>query len=142
MEKYTIPEPNSGCFLWIGAVNAAGYGRIRVAGKTLHAHRVAWELAHGPIPPGKHILHHCDNPPCVRTDGYHLFLGDHAANMADKCAKGRYNNGHQDFTHCPVGHPYTTENTMRNKRGWRRCRTCAKRHRAAQYKKRKEKHGN
>ncbi len=48
---------------------------------------LAWEIVKGPIPPGMHVLHRCDCPPCVRPD--HLFLGTHADNMRDMIAKGR-----------------------------------------------------
>ncbi len=56
---------------------------------------MAWELTHGPIPPGMWVLHRCDNPPCVKTEPDarwpegHLFLGTPADNMADRDAKGR-----------------------------------------------------
>lgn len=61
-------------------------------GGRAHA-REAWEIYEGPIPPGMHVLHRCDNGPggCVRRE--HLFLGTHAENMADKVAKGRHARG-------------------------------------------------
>lgn len=80
------------CHLWTGTRNQepSGYGRIRIGGRDGYmelAHRVAWEFEEGPIPAGMFVLHRCDNPPCVRRS--HLFLGSHAANMADCAAKGR-----------------------------------------------------
>jgi len=74
-----------------------GYGSFWLNGAKVGAHRVAWELCHGPIPPGMHVLHHCDVRPCVA----HLFLGDDAANMADRHAKGRDAKGdaHGSRTH-------------------------------------------
>lgn len=76
-----------GCWLWTGGKNADGYGIVCVASTREAAHRVSWKLHNGPIPEGRHVLHHCDNPPCVRPD--HLFLGDQVANVADMMAKGR-----------------------------------------------------
>ncbi|MFZ5783942.1 MAG: HNH endonuclease [Pseudomonadota bacterium] len=83
----SIPEPNSGCLLWLAAVNASGYGIIGINGRSLLAHRVAWEAEYGPIPDGLHALHKCDVRSCINV--YHLFLGTNADNVADKCAKGR-----------------------------------------------------
>lgn len=88
-EKY-IPEPNSGCFLWLGTTNKDhAYGRIRgdKSRKMLLAHRVAWELYCGPIPDDLKVLHKCDNPPCVNPD--HLFLGTIPDNVADCVSKNR-----------------------------------------------------
>lgn len=80
----------TGCTEFMGARNDSGYGRIGVGrrgqGYAL-THRVVWELRNGLIPNGLHVLHRCDNPPCCNID--HLFLGTHADNVADMCAKGR-----------------------------------------------------
>lgn len=59
--------------LWLGAVNPGrGTGRIKVAGKTVPANRVAWELANGPVPPTQRVLACPEEPTCVRVD--HLRL--------------------------------------------------------------------
>ena len=80
---------SDGCWLWTGARASNGYGSFRFADRpcATAAHRAAWELACGPIPHGMHVLHRCDNPPCVRPG--HLFLGTAKTNMTDKAIKGR-----------------------------------------------------
>lgn len=80
------------CWLWTGAVDTRGYGNMNCDGATRRAHRIAWELARGPIPPGvgHHgtvVMHTCDNRICCNPG--HLKLGDHGANMADMREKGR-----------------------------------------------------
>lgn len=41
----------------VGRVNGEGYVYFCVSGKDTGAHRTAWEMAVGPIPPGKQIDH-------------------------------------------------------------------------------------
>jgi DNA-binding Xre family transcriptional regulator len=70
--------------LWTGARRPLGYGALSV----LHAHRVAYELVYGKIPPDLIVLHICDNPPCVNPA--HLRVGTRSENTRDMYAKGRH----------------------------------------------------
>jgi HNH endonuclease len=83
------PEPNTGCLLWTRSTTTNGYGSIRWRGRAKQAHRVAWELTHGPIPDGVEVMHSCDTRCCFEPK--HLALGTHAMNMADMARKGRAN---------------------------------------------------
>ena len=78
------------CIEFKGARTAGGYGQKMIAGKRIYMHRFVWAEAYGPIPKGMHVLHRCDNPPCINVS--HLFLGTHADNVADMIAKGRGGN--------------------------------------------------
>lgn len=79
-----------GCWEWQGPLNGRGYGRVWWHGTRAPAHRVAWELANGPIPAGLIVCHNCpggDNPRCCRPD--HLFIGTIDDNNQDAARKGR-----------------------------------------------------
>jgi hypothetical protein len=85
-EENVMPEPNTGCWLWLGQ-STTGYGALKWCGKMLRSHRLSWELHRGPIPAGLFVCHHCDNPPCCNPA--HLFLGTAADNNRDRDTKGR-----------------------------------------------------
>ena len=75
-----------------------GYAIRVISGIQEKAHRVAWMLHHGTIPPGLCVLHTCDNPPCVNIN--HLWLGTRAQNVQDMMNK------HRHASHKGVDHPF------------------------------------
>lgn len=77
-----------GCWEWLLHCKKNGYGRFPIRSKPYVAARVAFEILVGPIPPGLGVLHHCDNPRCVRPD--HLYVGDQKQNSADMIARQRH----------------------------------------------------
>lgn len=84
----SMPEPNSGCQLWLGKLAGNGYPQMNVDGKTRGAHRVALERKLGrPLMPHEWACHKCDVIICINED--HLFPGTHLENMADMRLKGR-----------------------------------------------------
>ncbi len=80
-----------GCWHWLGAKSALGYG-ILPSGRRLGttertAHRISWLLLRGVIPSGMKVLHRCDVRRCVNPE--HLFIGTQADNVRDMMEKGR-----------------------------------------------------
>jgi hypothetical protein len=89
-ERYNamvIRRGENECWGWSGFKHR-GYGRLKSAGPAaVGAHRLSYELAHGPIPPGLTVLHSCDNPEC--SNPAHLSLGSNIDNNRDRDSKGR-----------------------------------------------------
>lgn len=75
------------CWWWLAGTTARGYGKFWIDGRTVHAHRVAWELVNGPMDPGLVARHKCDNPLCVRPD--HVVPGTNLDNTRDMVERGR-----------------------------------------------------
>lgn len=73
--------------LVLPTANPREYGVVSVSGEDLYAHRVVYELEHGPIPAGMEVCHTCDVRACFWPA--HLFSGTRKTNMMDMAAKGR-----------------------------------------------------
>ena len=88
--RYCGRPADGDCIEWTGTRTRKGYGVIRFSpsGEKTTAHRVAWVIRNGHIPPGLMVLHRCDNPRCVNAD--HLFLGSAKDNTADMVSKRRH----------------------------------------------------
>lgn len=70
--KRVQKSPKSGgCWVWTAKL-WLGYGRIKLDGHHVSAHRLSWVLAHGPIPNGLIVGHVCRNHACVNPE--HLYL--------------------------------------------------------------------
>jgi len=87
--KLMVPEPNSGCWLWIGYTTRTGYALFSMNGKLQSVHRYSYRHFKGEIPIGMQVCHRCDVRNCVNPD--HLFLGSNADNQQDSWKKGRRN---------------------------------------------------
>lgn len=116
-----VIKNDDGCWEWSGARHKAGYGRLRRGFQEWLAHRYAWFLTTGEVPPkGTDLDHLCRNPPCVRPD--HLEAVTHRENNR------RGDVANRRKTHCAKGHPFSPENTIwasvRGEVRQRVCRIC------------------
>lgn len=124
-ESKVSPEPNSGCWLWTGALMPSGYAKFHHNRNFGLAHRWAYQHFVGPIDDGLEIDHKCKVRCCVNPD--HLEAVDHRENLRRAFGFG----SGQHKTHCVHGHEYTTANTYINPKGQRGCRKCISKRSAA-----------
>lgn len=117
VERRIQPEPNTGCWLWVGSVRADGYGEVRVGGRLgmrQRAHRIVYEIHRGPIPGGLQLDHLCRVRCCVNPD--HL----EAVASRENLLRGlTIPAAHAVKDQCPRGHAYYVK-----KNGARGCRSC------------------
>ena len=125
---------SNNCWVWKGAVRNE-YGSIRIGPSMQPTHRVSMMLhkdfdLQSPLL----ILHKdavCRNRLCFNPE--HLYIGTQKDNIRDAISLGtfRFNkslsNGNTKKTHCPQGHEYNEENTLRygGKRYCKECRSLA-----------------
>lgn len=127
--------PRGECLIWTGYAGSDGYGSATFDGRLQRVHRIAYQLAFGPIPPGLHIDHTCHNPAtckggvacvhrlCCNPD--HL---EAVTNVENILRGGGFTAVNARKTHCKRGHEFTPENiyTQPGKPGTRVCRECVR----------------
>lgn len=126
IRKWSVPEPNTGCWLWIGNTTNAGYSRVWDGERINTGHRISYTVFRGPVADGLTIDHLCRVRSCVNPD--HLEAVTHRENVLRGntiCAKN------QKKTFCVQGHAFSPDNTYweGRKRHCRICRTARNRSR-------------
>jgi|ERR1700679_825960 len=119
IERLFIPEPNSGCWLWMGYVKPNGYGQIRIeqadgSWRTRHAHRVSYEEFFASIPEGAELDHLCRMRCCINPD--HL----EPVSKSENLRRSPLMNRQAHKTQCPRGHAYSGIDYL----GKRICKIC------------------
>lgn len=114
------------CWIWRGPPEKDGYGRLGVNGKTVKAHRFAYELLAGPIPEGLVPDHLCRVPRCVKATAdnlgpSHLEVVTGRENTLRGISPSAINAAK---TRCRHGHAFTPENNYMKPDGTRGCRIC------------------
>ena len=122
-DRYYIPEPNSGCWIWMGAVSGRGrdknYGYMRVSKQRMEPAYAFSYMIHVGDPKGGVLDHRCDNPICVNPD--HLLLTTHRENILRGKGTGAK---FARRTHCSKGHLLAVGNLAPTKESRRRCLIC------------------
>ena len=116
MDK-VFPEPNSGCWLWGGAL-ARGYGEFQIGThkktRQIGAHRFSYQMHVGPIPEGLDLDHLCGVRSCVNPG--HLEPVTRAENL--RRGTGAPVGG------CVKGHMWVDGALYVSPKGKRSCRLC------------------
>lgn len=126
------------CWVWTSTIQKDGYGTFRLggrSGRTLKAHRLAYEMLVNEIPEGLQVDHLCHNADSSCPGGKecqhrrcvnpaHLEAVPSRINLLrGKTIPAR----NAEKTHCLYGHPFDEANTYIRPKGKRACRSCQRR---------------
>ena len=116
---WTKVQETATCWFWMGYKSTRGYGRFWDGGRTVQAHRFAYETRVGPIPEGLQLDHLCRVRACVNPD--HL---EPVTNRENILRGKTLPAANASKTACLRGHTYTRESTYIRANGDRECRRC------------------
>lgn len=85
LEERSIPEPNTGCLLWLGATSS-GYAMIMFHNRLFSVPRLILGLG-----PGEVACHRCDQRACIEPK--HLYVGSQMDNLIDALTRSRLTRG-------------------------------------------------
>jgi hypothetical protein len=110
LRENSTPEPNTGCWLWLGSNKGAypGFGNSYVNREML-----------GLRSRRQHACHRCNQKMCVNPA--HVYRGDSFTNMQDVVRDGKHHNAKK--TRCPRGHVY--DRKVWNGKYWARSCPCS-----------------
>lgn len=110
---------DDGCWEWTGTKADNRYGKFKIRGRTMGAHRLSLMIARGYISADLVVDHICRNRSCVNPA--HLRVVTKSQNSLENSVSVTAVNKLK--TYCPRGHEYTPENTRRHN-GKRHCKAC------------------
>jgi HNH endonuclease len=134
LEKLYIPEPNSGCWIWIGSIESLGYGRFKPDGrrksKMKKAHVVSYQEFKCDVPDGLELDHLCRVRCCINPEHLEPVTRKENIRRSPIALAAIW----ARRTHCSNGHPLSGDNLVKTTENRRRCRICLnKRYREKRY---------
>lgn len=125
LRSRSVASP-TGCTVWVGTRTGEGYGTVRFRGRAYSTHRMAYELARGPIAPDFVIDHlcHTQDPQCPggpSCEHRACLDPNHLEPVTDQENARR---GGNRLARCSRGHAWDAVNTYWSPDGYRHCRAC------------------